>query len=183
MSCRTNLTDFCEKYDGSAIESITALSNDISLSDHKFNGIAFSENALMFLKAITGYADRCCEHVDDEEDLQCKTFISECHTFVEEKMFQDEMIPYQKASGLVTSYLEHLMDLETAETNLTEKMISANVPGEQVGGINEMVNDYLDQLGKKIEPVMERLLMASGYRSQQRLDAAGRMPKPQSYIV
>ena len=177
------LLSFCEKYDGEAIESITIMSNDISLTHHKFDGMKLNESAAMFVKALRGYVDLCCEHVTDEESTQPADFITECNTYIATKLFSEEKIPYQHASSMVSSYLEHIHELESTEDELKTKMLEAGTPGEQVGGLTDMVEVYLSQLDEKMESVMDGLLWASGYRSKERLSKAGSTTKPQHYIV
>lgn len=178
MTPERALRSFTEKYSPEAIASLTELSGDISLTMSKFKGINLTEGAAKLTEYLGGFVDYKKEHVDDPEGQSNSTITEHTKSFVREQLFTETMIPYAEASSFVNDYLLHLSGLIGLGESSDAAMISADLDGESRGTFTEMVDDYLDHLTETVEPIVDRLLVASGYTGHQRLASVGKAVSP-----
>ena len=181
MVATTALREFTEKYPPVAISYLEAMSGDLSLQMHTFPAISLTEGASKFTEYMTGYAEYKRENTDQE--LSNDKLLEHTHNYVRGDLFEEVKLPYSSAATFVSDYLSHLVDLEKLTEVTQGNLIEADMSAESVGLVVEMVDDYVTYLVESMVPVIDKLLLASGYTSAKRLAEAQPRKKKQEYYL
>lgn len=171
MKIDSAIQAFSEKYDRAAIQSIEHISKDIGLNANRntIKGINLVESFSKFDEFLKGYAQYKVENINNPEASDQKTIRSNFDRFIEGALFEESRILYSDLPAFVKGYVEGVQSLlETVDT-VKGTMMEHDVAQEAVGDVNDFVDHFMVKLQESFDPVMNRILWASGYNAHQRL--------------
>ena len=172
MKIDSMLTSFFEQYDESAIESIHNLSNNIAYAHNKnkIKGYNFKESFQKFNEYIVGYSQYLKEESEENNELKSIEFMKETfNKFMDKDVFNESEILLTDIPDVVCSYLEGVKSsidaYNEAHTNISESGLSS----EYYELLNEMMDEFSNQLEMAFNPFMESSLRISGYTTNKNL--------------
>jgi len=167
---------FSEKYNKMAIQSIEEISNEFGLNYHKkghrntIKGFTIKEGFDSFLEFITGYVQHQIDNKDVPRGLdEIKT---RTKSYINEKCFKECDLLYSEIPSFVESYVTGIKSLIEFADGAKKQMIEANLGDDDIGSINEFMDEFVDKLNESFDPAMNKILWASGYNSKIKLAMA-----------
>lgn len=178
MNIDNALQEFTEKYDRDAIKSIDDISKEIGLVQNKYTIDAFNMNEAFdsFTKYLKGYA--CfIEQAAKSNDKAAKTME---HTkkpevddsfkrYIDTECVKEQKLTYDQLPEFVEAFLIGVQQLSSDVTEIQESLDNIDADQETIGGINEYANEFLESVWNQMNPVMDKILWASGYNSNKKL--------------
>lgn len=180
MKTDTAFKEFLEKYDNNAIMSIDVLSNNFARNAQfkKISLYNMKECFESFCDFLNGYAQYKVENINNPEASPQDAIQKSTQSFIESDILKSVDVPYRDIPDFVTGYIDGVKKLtETVETS-KQMMIEANVDQDAIGDVNTFADKFMDRISESFDEGMNRLLWASGYKSNQILiERKGVAPK------
>lgn len=184
------IKNFTEKYDKTAMKYIDDISSDFGLIYHKQSIPAFNMSTAIdkFAEYVEGYADykiRAYNENKDEKQLTQEeidnTTKKWCENiFSSKEITENSQLYYDKIPAFIESYTSGVDKLITCVESNKERMLSEGVDVSDIGAVNDYADMFIDNLHKHFDVVMEKVLMASGYTTDQRLSGKVKPVKEES---
>ena len=178
MKIDNALKEFCEKYDRNAIQSIDDISTDIGLVQNKvtIKGFNMNEAFNSFSSYLRDYV-KFMEKAQVEGSQQAKLMentsreqvMKSFSDYTNTNVIKEEALTYDKLPEFISSFIEGVNTLIDNVDNFKEQMTDAGVDNELIGDINEYVDIFMDKLTESMDPVMDKILWATGYNSKKAL--------------
>ena len=171
MRLDTALKEFTEKYDREAIHSIDTLSKDFGLNQNyvKIELYNIKESFDLFTKYLQGYVKYKTENKNNPQASSQDEIATKSTAFIEKEIMKSKDSLYKEISPMLESYLSGINDLipvvEACQSTLQEN----DVDNASIGYVSELADAFIESVDAKMEPLMEKLLWASGYNSRKKL--------------
>ena len=177
MKLEKAIKNFVEKYDRTVMEYIEKISNDFGLVYSKQTIPSFNMKLAFekFTEYIEGYADYKIRTLNEETPGLSQDEITETTKKWCEKLFNSDEIcknsdlTYDKIPEFIECYITEIKSLITTVEANKNRLMSENVDLKSVGMISEYADIFMDNLVPRFECVIDKVLLASGYVSAQRL--------------
>lgn len=171
MKVDTAFKEFLEKYDDNAIMSIDALSNNFA-GNAQFKKISLynmKECFESFCDFLSGYAQYKIDNINNPEASPQTAIQESTQGFINSDILKSVELPYRDIPDFVSGYIDGVKKLtETVETS-KQSMIESNVDTDAVGDVNTFADNFMTRVTEAFDKGMDKLLWASGYKSNQRL--------------
>ena len=178
------IKNFTEKYDRTAMQYIEKVSSEFGLVYNKQSIPAFnmSEAFNKFEEYIEGYSDYKIRLMSDDtlKNLPYEEITETTKKWCE-SVFKDSELAYNDIPTFIESYINGVNSLIGVIESNKKQLMEEDVNSKDIGAINEYADIFMDALDSKFESVMDKILMASGYTSTQRLN--GKVEAPKKDIV
>lgn len=163
---------FSEKYDRAAIQSIDTISNDyaLNISDSTIKVFNLIESFNIFNQYLKGYASYKIENVNNETASSQDTIKESVKKFIDTQIFKECDIKYPELPNFVMGYINGVNSINENINIIKAEMTDANVDGNDIGDLNEFADMFMDKLHESFDPSMDRILWASGYNANKRLN-------------
>lgn len=190
MKIDSAIKEFLEKYDTEAIRSIDELAQDLSLTRQKAKMPAFNlqEGIDTFIEFLEGYANYKIENINNEKASPHEAIVEHTKLFISGKLFkettetgEDEEILIESIPKFVESYIKGIPNVISTIDKLKAAMLESGTDLESIAVINDFADDFMESLHERFDPVMDKILWASGYNSKIALRNA--VPKPKETPV
>jgi hypothetical protein len=171
MKIDSALKEFAERYDSEAMKSIEELGNEFGLKVNRVKFKAFNLKEAFgyfndFLMGSTNYKIDCR---NDPNAMTNEAVFGHAKEYINSKLFKECEILYSELPAFVESYITGVKTiLETIDKSKT-KLVEAGIDNESIGIINEYVDVFTNKLNETFQPVMEKILWASGYKTRKNL--------------
>jgi len=174
------IKNFTEKYDRTAMQYIEKVSSEFGLVYNKQSIPAFnmSEAFNKFEEYVEGYGDYKIRLLSDVtlKDIPSEEITETTKKWCE-SVFKDSELVYNDIPAFIESYVNGVNSLITVIESNKQQLMEEGVSPKDIGAINEYADIFMDTLDSKFESVMDKILMASGYTSTQRLNGKVEAPK------
>lgn len=162
---------FSEKYDREAMQSIERISSEIGLTnnDYSINGFNMNHAFSSFKEYLDGYGKYKEKTIAVQPVMPVDAIRKNVNKFLDEEVIKEENVKYSELPKFITGYIEGIESLSNMVDPLKSRMLTAGVDHESVGLVNEFVDLFMDRLQESFEPVMDKILWASGYNSKKKL--------------
>lgn len=184
MKIDNAIKNFTERYDCEAMKSIDDLSKDIGL-EHMgatMKLINLQESFDKFNLWLEQYAMYRIKTKDDENVTEQHLIKESSEVFMEKELFEDLDVKYSDLSKFVKSYFEGIEKVIKNVDKVKEDMTDNDVNLEYVGDVNDFVDAFMQNLSESFDPVMEKILWASGYNSKKKLQNSGKGNKKPVFL-
>lgn len=186
------IKDFTEKYDKEAMQYIERVSSEFGLVYHKQSIPAFNMTTAIdkFAEYLEGYADYKIRMFNEkkgekqltEEEITNTTKKWCENVFNTKEVTENSQLYYDKIPSFIESYANGVQKLITAVEANKSRMLTEGVDVSSIGIINEYADMFMDQLHVHFDAVMEKVLMASGYTSAQRISGKVKPKKEENHV-
>lgn len=160
---------FINTYDREAIQSIDELCRDKINERGKIKFKLFNLNEAFdkFTKLIDHWGsyqvkilvERPTEFTEDEAKIEVEAYI--------DKLIKDKDVKCQDLNSFIESYLIGIKKLSSSIDKAKKRMLSEKVTQQNAAYINEMADRFISNLDKYLTEGMDRLLIASGYKTKK----------------
>lgn len=181
MIIDTAIKNFLEKYDREAMDSITNISRDLGLIHNRstLKGFDIKESFDKFQKYLEGYASYKIENINNEKASPQNAITESVGKFINTQLFVEKDLLYTELPLFVEEYLVGVKSLIETIEDVKSTMVEADINPEDVGSINEFVDQFMMKLHESFDPAMNRILDASGYNTKKRLHSSNnKIEKP-----
>lgn len=185
MRIDSAIKSFTEKYDRLAIESVDQISNDFGLnvSGSTIKGFNIIESFQMFESYLRGYARYKIENANNPKASPQEAICEAANNFIGTQLFAEKNMKYSELPGFVKGYVEGIESLLKTIDDTKGSMMEAGIDQSCIADINGFVDTFIESLDTKYVPVMEKILWASGYKSNQALSGKIEGYKKEAAVV
>ena len=175
MKIDSAIQTFTEKYDRVAMESIDELSNDLGLCANRstIKGFNIQEAFDRFSEYLKGYGEYKIENKENSKASPQDVIRENVANFIDNHVFECADIPYSRVNEFVRTYLEGIESLISTIDTVKNDMIVEDVDLEAVGDVNDFADHFMGKLQECFDPVIDKILWASGYNAHQRMMKTG----------
>lgn len=168
---------FLEKYDREAIDSINNVSKDLGAIHNKYTikGFNINEAFNKFQDYIKGYASYKIENINNPDASPQSAIIESVQRFIDTQLFEEKDLLYPELPTFVESYVNGIESLISTIEDVKHTMMESDIDGEYIGNVNEFADKFMIKLHESFDPVMDKILWASGYNSKRALSNAGKV--------
>lgn len=172
---------FTEKYDQEAIRYVDRLSNEFGLKVNKCTmpAVNLQESFDQFIGYLEGYGKYKVKHLDDPK-ASPQEKIRETTTRFCESLFTPADLRYSNVVEFVTGYLNGCQRILNIVETVKNDMMDAGVADEDVGDVNNFVDEFMEKADAAFYPIMDKIVRASGYTTEKAL--AKNAPKTQAPV-
>lgn len=175
---------FSEKYDREAIQSIEDISQERGLVLREATIKAFNihesfDKFSQYLKEYASYKVENCSNVKASPQEVIKESVS---SFIGSEVFTECDVKYADLPKFVMDYVAGVSTLSEAVDIAKRIMTEADVDVEAVSDVNEFADRFMDTLHESFDPVMERVLLASGYTNKKKRSTPRVQPKKPMFL-
>lgn len=171
MKLDREVRSFIEKYDREAMQCIDELCSDFGIGIKKIGtqGFNVNESIDIFNQYLHGYMQYKLENKNNENATNQDTIKESVKTFIDQNIFKEQFIPYKEMTGVIKSYLENIKSLSESVDEIVGTMMENDIDQESIGDVSEFAEMFLDEFHKRFDPLMENVVIASGYATRQKL--------------
>ena len=174
------IKSFYETYNREAMESIDRISKEIGLienghSINAFNIIDAFDKMESYMKGYANYkiTEKTNPNASSQSDIKSLTY-----KFIDSNVFSECKLGYNEIPAFIESYIKRTDSLIKTLDEIKESMSVADIDQESIGDVNDMADHFVEKLQESFNPVMDKILWASGYNARQRLRNEKVQPKP-----
>lgn len=160
------IKNFMEQYSADAIASITEMAEDKTLYCVPFKAVSFKEANKSFREFLEGYVAYQCDENHQEKPLS--EILESAKNYVNTSLFTEKEITYDTTPDFVGCYMEQMLELDNLANQSIGALLENGVDNEAVGLVSEMVSAYVEAACNVVNPVVDRMLMASGYTNKHK---------------
>ncbi|MDE7345126.1 MAG: hypothetical protein K2N48_00100 [Muribaculaceae bacterium] len=169
---------FTEKYDAEAMGSIDQLSNEFGLvaNRHTMPAIALQEAFDKFGAYLEGYGQYKIRCMNDPKASSQEHIKEATEKFMGTLLGKTDL-PYAEVANFVKSYAEGVQKMIPRVEAVKSAMMEANVDAECIGDVNTFADQFMEKVDAAFYPVMESILLASGYTTHKALSREAQMAR------
>ena len=163
-----SLRAFTEAYDEEKMQYIDKISNErgIVLNEWSFLGVDIDRAFTEFSDFIKTYT----EHVlKKDKKIKMENINDRLKKNLKEDLLKESQIKYSSVPSIVENYVESVTNMIELVDDSKKKLFENGVDHEIVGHITECTDIFMEALNKSFNDMMERVLRASGYYSDNAL--------------
>lgn len=171
MKLDKEVQSFLETYDRTAMMYIDKLSSDYR-PENKISGMCgfnITESIDIFGQYLEGYCDYKIQNQNNPNASSRPVIQKSVVTFIAENLFKPDFIPYNSMNQVIRSYLEKMDGLVKTVDKVKSNMNEAGVDYVSIGDVNDFADMFIESFHERFDPIMEDVLMASGYRTYMNL--------------
>lgn len=178
------IKEFTEKYDSIAMRSIDLLSKDIGLNhmESSMKLINLQESFDKFNLWLEQYAQYKIKTNGDDKATDQTLIKESSEVFMEKELFEELDVKYSDLPLFVKSYIEGIDKVSKTVDKVKEDMMENNVNLEYVGDVNDFADAFMKHLSESFDPMMEKILWASGYNSKKKLHNSNKGTKKPVFL-
>lgn len=165
------IKNFTENYNQEMMSSIDKMSKEIGYKANKYKLPAFNinESTNLFKVFIEGYADYKNKNVDNKDAVTQEEIKKNVTNYIESMLFKDQDILYTDIPKYIESYIESINTMYNVINDTKRSMMENSVDQDAIGDVNLFVDEFVERMESKFNPIMDKILWASGYNASQRL--------------
>lgn len=170
MKSDTAIKEFLEKYDENCMKSIDKYSQNFGarVNKKKFKVFNLQECFDNFQNYLKGYAKYKIDNINNSEASPQNAIEEKTKLYIEGITEDKEIeVTYDKLPTFVGSYPTGVKSLNETVDKIKHEMNLNDVDLHSIGVINEFVDQFITIVTESYDDIMENLLWASGYRSNQ----------------
>ena len=171
------LSDFMDTYDKEMLESVDDISKEFGLVIH---------NCTIEVANIDDAKDMFCEFVNDfskykmnekkTEEVGLDKVLQHTKNMVTNEMFNISKWRYKNLPAYVESYVNGIKEVDEFVEGCRNKLFQYNAKQEDVGFLSEATEIFYDEMKKRFDDSMNKILTASGYKSRKMLEEKKKSP-------
>lgn len=172
MKIDSIVKEFVESYDREVMEHIEKLSNDYALgiSKFKFDIFNINESFNKMKLYLDGYKSYKVENVENEEAISNEEIMEAANRFIADpSLFEESKIPYSEIPNFIKGYIEGFESLKDKMEEVKTELVENCIDQESIGQVNDIVESFTEVVCEKFEPIMEKIVRASGYTTKKNL--------------
>ena len=169
MNTKTIRT-FMEKYNADMMESIDMFASErgIQLTNPSFKGIDIDQSFQEFTNFLTEYATNLSKN-DVSKKMTIEGIKNNFNQATNHSFAEKVDVHYKDMPSIITSYLEHMDDVETNLAEAKSVLLEHCVSPEYIGVLDELWENYNEHLTPLFYEMVDHTIMSSGYYTKQRL--------------
>ena len=182
MILDTAINDFLNRYNREMIQSIEDMSKGIGYRENNFTMPAFDMKSAFskFETFLCGYADYKIKNINNPNAVDQDTILENSKTFIDKETITDCAIKYPELPQFIADYLNGIKCL--TDTCCKVKCDMEHTEGldhAYIGAVDDIVTYFVEKVQAAFYPVMDNMVTASGYRSNELLHkCTGSSKKP-----
>lgn len=176
MKIDNAIKEFTEKYDSDAMRSIDRISKDIGLNHlgGSMKLINLQESFDKFSLWLEQYAMYKIKTNGNDEATKQTLIKESSEVFMEKELFEEVDVKYSDLPLFVKSYVEGIDKVSKTVDKVKSDMMENDVNLEYIGDVNDFTDAFMQRLSESFDPIMEKILWASGYNSKKKLQNSGK---------
>lgn len=179
------INTFLESYDREAIEFIENMANDqrLGYTDYKINLFNINEAFEKFNTIIENYGKYQTRILTEETKYTHDKVCSDYNAYMESEMIKEDKVKSNDIAKFVKAYIEGVDNTLRHIDEVKTKMMQDGVPGNKIGEINNFADIFMNKVNEAFTESMDKILLASGYKTKQKLSLANYKPVKKESIV
>lgn len=165
MKIDTAIQVFSEKYDREAMQYIDEISRErgLVLTRSKLKAFNINESFNDFSQYLKEYAEYKVKNKNNEQASPQDTIRESVRNFIKTQMFKESDLLYSDIPQFIESYINGIETLREAVDSAKDIMMEGDIDYDAIADVNDFTDNFMDSLHESFDPLMDKILMASGY--------------------